>query len=114
MVQLAPMANGRIDVQYRRVECVPPAPMVVFVDNNNGPGGWLRLFIGKPFSLLLCRSPPGLVDHKLQMRQAAGQLQEGKKQGMSSLHAVQSSRVGRRPWRPCKYARLTATRHGRT
>lgn len=46
-MQLAPIAIGRIDIQYRRVECVPPAAMVVFVDNNNGPGGWLRLFIGK-------------------------------------------------------------------
>lgn len=46
LMQLAPMAIGRIDIQYRRVECVPPAPMVVFVDNNNGPGSWLRLFIG--------------------------------------------------------------------
>jgi len=27
-LQIAPMANGRIDIQYRRVECVPPSQMV--------------------------------------------------------------------------------------
>ncbi len=31
--------------RLRRVECVPPVPMVVYVDNNNGPGSWLRLYI---------------------------------------------------------------------
>lgn len=30
-MQLAPMAIGRIDMQYRRVECVPPSQMVIFV-----------------------------------------------------------------------------------
>ncbi len=29
----------------RRVECVPPKPMVIYVDNNGGQGAWLRLFI---------------------------------------------------------------------
>ena len=33
-LQLAPMAIGRIDMQYRRVECVPPATMVVFVGKS--------------------------------------------------------------------------------
>ena len=34
----------------RRVECVPPKPMVIYVDNNGGQGKWLRLFI----EVLLC------------------------------------------------------------
>ena len=29
----------------RRVQCVPPKPMVISVDNNGGQGAWLRLFI---------------------------------------------------------------------
>ena len=43
--KLSPMSTGRISIQYRRVECVPPQRIVVSVDNNNGAGGWLRLFV---------------------------------------------------------------------
>ena len=44
-VQIAPIGNGRIDIQYRRVECTPPSTMVVSVDGNSGGGGWIRLSI---------------------------------------------------------------------
>jgi hypothetical protein len=40
---MAPMALGRIDIQYRRVECVVPTGMSVVVDQNRGSGGWIRL-----------------------------------------------------------------------
>ncbi|CAL5229279.1 g12572 [Coccomyxa viridis] len=43
--KLAPMNTGRINIQYRRVECVPPKPMVISVDSNGGQGAWLRLFV---------------------------------------------------------------------
>ncbi|KAK9835375.1 hypothetical protein WJX81_005549 [Elliptochloris bilobata] len=43
--KISPMASGRISIQYRRVECVPPQKIIVSVDNNNGAGGWLRLFV---------------------------------------------------------------------
>ncbi|KAL0054873.1 hypothetical protein WJX82_003597 [Trebouxia sp. C0006] len=33
--KIAPMLNGRIDIQYRRVECTPPVP----VKTNGGSGG---------------------------------------------------------------------------
>ena len=35
----------------RRVQCVPPKPMVISVDNNGGQGAWLRLFIEVSFPL---------------------------------------------------------------
>ena len=40
----------------RRVECVPPKPMVISVDNNAGPGKWLRLFIEVSLALLLSKA----------------------------------------------------------
>ena len=43
--KISPMSSGRISIQYRRVECVPPQKIVVSVDNNHGAGGWLRLFV---------------------------------------------------------------------
>ncbi|DBA91941.1 TPA: expansin [Trebouxia sp. C0005] len=42
---IAPMLNGRIDIQYRRVECTPPVPVKVQIDGNSGTGGWLRLAV---------------------------------------------------------------------
>ena len=44
-LQIAPMLNGRIDMQYRRVECTPPMPVNVQIDGNDGTGGWLRLAV---------------------------------------------------------------------
>ena len=35
--------GGRINVQYRQVECAPPSDLVVNVDNNDGGNGWIRL-----------------------------------------------------------------------
>ncbi|KAL0021906.1 hypothetical protein WJX79_002021 [Trebouxia sp. C0005] len=43
--KIAPMLNGRIDIQYRRVECTPPVPVKVQIDGNSGTGGWLRLAV---------------------------------------------------------------------
>lgn len=40
---MAPMALGRIDIQYRRVECQVPSDLNVIVDENRGAGGWIRL-----------------------------------------------------------------------
>lgn len=52
--KLSLMDTGRISIMYRRVECVPPKPMDIYVDNNGGPGNWLRLFVEvrAPFLLL--------------------------------------------------------------
>lgn len=44
-LQIAPMAIGRIDIQYRRVDCTPPLPVSISIDNNVGVGGWLRLVV---------------------------------------------------------------------
>lgn len=41
------MALGRIDIQYRRVDCTPPNPVSLAIDNNVGVGGWLRLVVEK-------------------------------------------------------------------
>lgn len=40
-------SGGRINMQYRRVECVPPSGLVVAVDNTLGSGsnGWIRMQI---------------------------------------------------------------------
>lgn len=43
--KLAPMYLGRINIMYRRVECVPPSNLVVYADQNYGPDKWLRLFV---------------------------------------------------------------------
>jgi len=39
------MEVGRIDIQYRRVECTPPEPLLVDINHNNGPGAWLRIVV---------------------------------------------------------------------
>ncbi|CAL8462617.1 g2150 [Coccomyxa elongata] len=41
--KMAPMALGRIDIQYRRVECTVPQDLNVIIDENRGAGGWIRL-----------------------------------------------------------------------
>jgi hypothetical protein len=47
------MAIGRIDIQYRRVDCTPPLPVSIAIDNNVGVGGWLRLVVEvRPASVL--------------------------------------------------------------
>jgi hypothetical protein len=38
-------SGGRINVQYRQVECAPPSDLVVNVNNNDGGNSWLRLDI---------------------------------------------------------------------
>lgn len=43
--KLAPMEVGRVNIEYRRVECVPPKKMVVYVDQAHGTDKWLRLFV---------------------------------------------------------------------
>lgn len=43
--QLSDPGVGRIDIQYRRVECAVPEDMKVSVMDYAGPGGWLRLAI---------------------------------------------------------------------
>lgn len=45
MTQIAPMSVGRVDMRYRRVDCTPPLPVSVAIDNNAGVGGWLRLVV---------------------------------------------------------------------
>jgi hypothetical protein len=39
------MEMGRVNIEYRRVECVPPRKMVVYVDQSHGADKWLRLFV---------------------------------------------------------------------
>lgn len=61
--QLAPMLNGRIDVNYRLVACTPPSSLKVQVDGSGGAGLWLRLlitvshlpFLGLLFSAIMFR-----------------------------------------------------------
>lgn len=43
--KLAPLVNGRIALQYRRVTCTPQEPVTVRVDANRGSGGWMRLWV---------------------------------------------------------------------
>ncbi|CAL8464429.1 g3964 [Coccomyxa elongata] len=45
--KIAPMEVGRINIQYRRVECTPPEPLNVDINYNNGPGAWLRIVVSK-------------------------------------------------------------------
>ena len=44
-VQIAPMLSGRIDIQYRRVQCTPPSNLVVNIDQNSGTGGFLKMSV---------------------------------------------------------------------
>ncbi len=39
------MEGGRINIQYRRVECTPPEPLKVNIHANVGEGGWLRIAV---------------------------------------------------------------------
>ncbi|KAK9839672.1 hypothetical protein WJX81_004788 [Elliptochloris bilobata] len=43
--KIAPMEGGRINIQYRRVECTPPEPLKVNIHANVGVGGWLRIAV---------------------------------------------------------------------
>jgi hypothetical protein len=43
--QIAPMEVGRINIQYRRVECTPPEPLNVDINFNYGQGAWLRIVV---------------------------------------------------------------------
>ncbi|KAK9838025.1 hypothetical protein WJX74_009954 [Apatococcus lobatus] len=43
--QLGPMALGRMDIKYRRVNCKPPVNMMVDVDSSSGLGGWIRMTV---------------------------------------------------------------------
>lgn len=42
--------GGRINLQYRRVECAPPSDLVVNVDANDGGDRWIRLSIQVRFA----------------------------------------------------------------
>jgi len=39
------MLGGRIDIQYRRVQCTPPSNLVVNIDQNSGTGGFLKMSV---------------------------------------------------------------------
>ena len=39
------MEVGRINIQYRRVECTPPEPLNVDINFNYGQGAWLRIVV---------------------------------------------------------------------
>ncbi len=43
--------GGRINLQYRRVECAPPSDLVVNVDANDGGDRWIRLSIQVRFAV---------------------------------------------------------------
>ncbi|DBA91943.1 TPA: expansin [Trebouxia sp. C0005] len=43
--KIAPMLSGRIDIQYRRVQCTPPSNLVVNIDQNSGTGGFLKMSV---------------------------------------------------------------------
>ena len=36
-------SGGRINMQYRRVQCAPPQAIAISVDANGGTDGWIRL-----------------------------------------------------------------------
>ena len=50
-MQMAPMLGGRIDIQYRRVQCTPPSNLQIIVDKNSGTGGFLKM------SVTVCAAP---------------------------------------------------------
>lgn len=60
--KLSPMDTGRISIMYRRVECVPPKPMDIYVDNNGGQGNWLRLFVEVRIAAPNCVQPETFSD----------------------------------------------------
>ncbi|KAK9819790.1 hypothetical protein WJX72_002423 [[Myrmecia] bisecta] len=43
--KVAPMKSAKINMQYRRVECTPPADMKVNVMDSRGGKGWMRLVV---------------------------------------------------------------------
>lgn len=45
VMQIANPSVGIVDIQYRRVDCQPPANMNIDVTNWSGAGGWLRLTV---------------------------------------------------------------------
>eukprot|EP00884_Botryococcus_braunii_P014402 jgi/Botrbrau1/22963/Bobra.0030s0035.1 len=45
--KISPMHLGRINIQYRRVECTPPEPINMNLDVNIGVGSWLRVVVEK-------------------------------------------------------------------
>jgi len=76
--KLSPMSTGRISIQYRRVECVPPQKIVISVDNSAGPGGWLRLFVeARPAAC----ARPGACRGRLPARTAALRAPRGRLAG---------------------------------
>ncbi len=57
---MAPMALGRIDIEYRRVECTVPQDLNVIIDENRGAGGWIRLQVKVcAFWLVCAKALPG-------------------------------------------------------
>ena len=55
VVQMAPMLSGRIDIQYRRVQCTPPSNLQVNIDQNSGTGGFLKMSVSvSPHQLPIC------------------------------------------------------------
>lgn len=48
------MEVGRINIQYRRVECTPPEPLLVSINHNYGPGAWLRIVVSVSAPFMLC------------------------------------------------------------
>ena len=36
-------AGGRVNIMYRRVQCVPPSYVTIYVLNNRGNDGWVEL-----------------------------------------------------------------------
>lgn len=59
--KMAPMLLGRIDIQYRRVECVVPQDLNVIIDQNRGAGGWIRLQV----KVRACIQPVGTFTRML-------------------------------------------------
>ena len=52
LVQMSPMLSGRIDIQYRRVECTPPSHLQINIDQNAGSGGFLKMSVTVSRSVL--------------------------------------------------------------
>lgn len=48
-MQMSSMLTGRIDIQYRRVQCTPPSNLIVNIDQNSGTGGFLKMSVTVSF-----------------------------------------------------------------
>lgn len=48
------MLTGRIDIQYRRVQCTPPSNLIVNIDQNSGTGGFLKMSVTVSHTLSRC------------------------------------------------------------